>query len=169
MPVLSPLRLEGKGEAKRDTFMKINWGTGIVIALVVMISGMIYLVSIAVRQDYDLVDNDYYQKSVNYQQHIEEVKNTEALAEKIKFDQSADTLKITFPNLGNAKEYSGEIHFYSPVEEKRDETVKLKLNDSFSQSISLKSLKSGRYTVKIDWSVHKVSYYQEEEIVVSSD
>ena len=146
--------------------MKINWGTGIVIALVVMIGGMIYLVSIAVRQDYDLVDKDYYQKSVNYQQHIEEVKNTAALTERIKFDQSADTLKILFPNLGNVQEYSGEIHFYSPVEEKRDETVKLKLNGNFSQSVGLKSLKSGRYTVKIDWSVSKVSYYQEEEITV---
>ena len=146
--------------------IKINWGTGIVIALVVMISGMIYLVSIAVRQDYDLVDNDYYQKSVNYQQHIEEVKNTAALAEKIKFEQTADTLKITFPNLGSAQEYAGEIHFYSPVEEKRDETVKLKLNGSFSQSIGLKSLKKGRYTVKIDWTAGKVSYYQEEEITI---
>lgn len=146
--------------------MKINWGTGIVIALVVMIGGMIFLVSIAVRQDYDLVDKDYYQKSVNYQQHIEEVKNTAALTEKIKFDQSADTLKISFPNLGNVQEYSGEIHFYSPVEEKRDETIKLKLNGNFSQSVGLKSLKSGRYTVKIDWSVGKVSYYQEEEITV---
>lgn len=144
--------------------MKINWGTGIVIALVVMIGGMIFLVSIAVRQDYDLVDKDYYQKSVNYQQHIEEVKNTSALAEKIKFDQSADTLKIMFPNLGNVQEYSGEIHFYSPVEEKRDETIKLKLNGNFIQSVGLKSLKSGRYTVKINWSVGKVSYYQEEGI-----
>lgn len=146
--------------------MKINWGTGIVIALVVMISGMIYLVSIAVRQDYDLVDKDYYQKSVNYQQHIEEVKNTETLSEKIKFEQSADTIKIVFPNLGNTQEYSGEIHFYSPVEEKRDETVNLKLNGNFIQSISLKSLKSGRYIVKIDWSMGKVSYYQEEEITL---
>jgi hypothetical protein len=136
---------------------------------VMMISGMIVLVSIAVRQDYDLVDNDYYQKSVNYQQHIEEVKNTSALTEKIKFDQSTDTLRIVFPNLGNVQEYSGEIHFYSPVEEKRDETVKLKLNSNFSQSIGLKSLKSGRYTVKIDWAVGKVSYYQEEDIVVGSD
>jgi len=146
--------------------IKINWGTGIVIALVVMIGGMIYLVSIAVRQDYDLVDKDYYQKSVNYQQHIEEVKNTEALAEKIKFDQSADTLKMMFPDLGNIPEYSGEIHFYSPVEEKRDETITLKLNGNFSQSIGLRSLKSGRYTVKINWSANKVSYYQEEEITV---
>jgi len=146
--------------------MKINWGTGIVIALVVMIGGMIFLVSIAIRQDYDLVDKDYYQKSVNYQQHIEEVKNTAALAEKIKFDQSADTLKMMFPNLGTVQEYSGEIHFYSPVEEKRDETLKLKLNSNFSQSIGLKGLKSGRYTIKIDWSVGKTSYYQEEEITL---
>jgi hypothetical protein len=146
--------------------IKINWGTGIVIALVVMIGGMTYLVSIAVRQDYDLVDKDYYQKSVNYQQHIEEVKNTSALAERIKLDQSADTLKISFPKLGNVQEYSGEIHFYSPVEEKRDETIKMKLNDNFNQSIGLKSLKSGRFTVKIDWSVGKTSYYQEEEITL---
>ena len=146
--------------------IKINWGTGIVIALVVMIGGMTYLVSIAIRQDYDLVDKDYYQKSVNYQQHIEEVKNTSALTERIKFDQSADTLKMMFPNLGTVQEYSGEIHFYSPVEEKRDEILKLKLTGNFSQSIGLKSLKSGRYTVKIDWSVGKVSYYQEEEITV---
>lgn len=146
--------------------MKINWGTGIVIALVVMIGGMIFLVSIAIRQDYDLVDNDYYQKSVNYQQHIEEVKNTEALSEKIRLEQTDDSIRLTFPKLSAISDYSGNIHFYSPVEEKRDETIKLNLTDNYSQSIALKSLKSGRYTVKIDWSANKVSYYQEEEIVL---
>ena len=146
--------------------MKINWGTGIVIALVVMIGGMIFLVSIAIRQDYDLVDNDYYQKSVNYQQHIEEVKNTEALPEKIRLEQTDDSIRLTFPKLSAISDYSGNIHFYSPVEEKRDETIKLNLTDNYSQSIALKSLKSGRYTVKIDWSANKVSYYQEEEIVL---
>ena len=146
--------------------MKINWGTGIVIALVVMIGGMIFLVSIAIRQDYDLVDNDYYQKSVNYQQHIEEVKNTEALPEKIRLEQTDDSIRLTFPKLSAISDYSGSIHFYSPVEEKRDETIKLNLTDNYSQSIALKSLKSGRYTVKIDWSANKVSYYQEEEIVL---
>jgi hypothetical protein len=146
--------------------MKINWGTGIVLALVVMIGGMIVLVSIALRQDYDLVENDYYQKSVNYQQHIEEVKNTEALADKIKVEQTADSLKLIFPSLSAARNYSGEIHLYSPMEEKRDEVVKLKLNDRFSQAISLKNLKNGRYAVKINWSANSVSYYQEQEITV---
>ncbi len=146
--------------------MKFNWGTGIVLALIVMIGGMIVLVSIALRQNYDLVESDYYQKSVNYQQHIEEVKNTEALADKVKVEQTADSLKLIFPSLSAVPNYSGEIHLYSPVEEKRDEVVKLKLNDRFSQVISLKNMKRGRYAVKINWSANSVPYYQEQEITV---
>lgn len=146
--------------------LKFNWGTGIVLALIVMIGGMIFLVSIALRQDYDLVETDYYQKSVNYQKHIDEVKNTEALAEKIRFNQTADSLKLIFPALASVQDYSGEIHFYSPVEADLDETVKLKLDNGFCQSVSLKRLKNGRYTVKIDWQAKQVSYYQEHEIVI---
>ena len=146
--------------------IKFNWGTGIVLALIVMIGGMIFLVSIALRQDYDLVESDYYQKSVDYQKHIDEVKNTESLAEKVTVDQTGDSLKLIFPALASVNDFSGEIHFYSPVEEKRDETVKLKLNNQFIQAIDLKNLKIGRYTVKLNWTANKKSYYQEQEITV---
>ncbi len=146
--------------------IKFNWGTGIVLTLGIMIVGMIFLVSIAVRQDYDLVDHDYYQKSINYQQHIDEVRNTEGLPGKIQFELSADTLKLRFPDLVKSSEYSGEIHFYSPVQERRDLKLPVKINTTFTQNISLNNLESGRYQVKIDWSANKVSYYQEEEITV---
>lgn len=146
--------------------MKFNWGTGVVLALLVMIFGMIVLVSIAVRQDFDLVENDYYQKSITYQQHIEKVENTAALERKIVFEHSADTLKLTFPNLANYGDYTGEIHFYSPVEAKRDSSLAVKLDLAFTQIIDLQNLKKGRYLVKIEWKANGISYYQEEEIVV---
>lgn len=146
--------------------MKFNWGTGIVLALLVMIAGMSFLVSIAVRQDFDLVDKDYYQKSITYQQHIEKIGNTAELDVKIIFELSADTLKLTFPNLANHQEYSGEIHFYSPVEARRDFSLEVKVDTAFSQIIDLKNLEKGRYQVKIDWTANAVSYYQEEEMVV---
>jgi len=146
--------------------MKFNWGTGIVLAFLVMISGMVFLVSIAVRQNEDLVEKDYYQKSLDYQQHIEKVRNTEKLAEEIQFKLSTDTLRLQFPRIENAQAYSGEIHFYSPVAEKRDFTLPVKLNSVYSQSIDLKKLAKGRYEVKIDWSANKVGYYQEEAIVI---
>ncbi len=146
--------------------IKFNWGTGIVIALILMVAAMSFLVSIAIRQDFDLVDNDYYQKSITYQQHIEKVGNTAALEKKIVFELSADSLKLTFPSLTNYQDYTGEIHFYSPVEERRDFSLPLILKVDFSQIISLKNLEKGRYQVKIDWTANKVGYYQEEEIVI---
>lgn len=146
--------------------MKFNWGTGLVIAMVVMIGGMITLVTIAVRQDYDLVEDNYYQKSVNYQQHIDKEKRTDELGKKITFSQTKDSLTITFPNVGEFIGYSGKIHFYSPVAEIRDLTLPVKLNSVFSQSIDLNRLEKGRYQVKIDWSAGKIDYYQELEIVI---
>jgi hypothetical protein len=146
--------------------MKFNWGTGIVLALIIMMSGMLFLVSIALRQDNDLVDKDYYQKSITYQEHIEKVRNNEALAEKIRFEIEPESMKLIFPNLADAKEYSGEIHFYSPVEAKRDLIVSIKPDSSLFQNIDLKDLEKGRYQVKINWMVGKVSYYQEEEITL---
>jgi hypothetical protein len=146
--------------------MKINWGTGIVLALVIMVSGMLYLVSIALRQNDDLVENDYYQKSITYQQHIDEARNNNALTEKIKFELSPESLKLSFPKLANSQEFEGEIHFYSPVEEKRDMTVQIKLDSIYNQIVDLKSMQKGRYQLKIDWKAGKVAYYQEEEITV---
>lgn len=146
--------------------MKFNWGTGIVLALLTMITGMIVLVSIAVRQDYDLVDKDYYRKSVNYQQHIERVKNNEALYEKIQLKLSGDSLILSFPRLTDHTGYSGEIHFYSPVEEKRDLTLKVQPDSSYLQKVELSTLKAGRYQLKIDWEAKGTGYYQEEEIAV---
>jgi len=146
--------------------LRFNWGTGIVLAMIIMVSGMIYLVSIAIRQDYDLVDKDYYQKSITYQQHIEKVRKNDALAEKIKFSLSPESFKLTFPNLAANQEYSGEIHFYSPVAEKRDLTLKIKLDENYSQTIDLTGLEKGRYQVKIDWNISGTEYYQEHEITV---
>jgi nitrogen fixation protein FixH len=148
--------------------MKLNWGTGIVVAFLIMISGIIYLVSIALSQNDDLVEKDYYQKSIEYQQHIEKVKRTDALPDEVILVQTADSLRLIFPTLGNHLEYSGQIHFYSPVEENRDLILAVNLNSVYSQIIDMKSLSGGRYLVKIDWSFNKTDYYQEEEIAVVS-
>ena len=146
--------------------MKFNWGSGIVIAIIVMVAAMSFLVSIAVRQKFDLVENDYYQKSIAYQQHISKVENTAALAKKITFKLTTDTLKLIFPNLTSYPDYSGEIHFYSPVDSNRDYIIPIKLDTSYMQPIVMKNLKKGRYQVKIEWIANQISYYQEEDIVV---
>ncbi len=146
--------------------IKFNWGTGVVMALLIMMAGMTYLVSIAIRQDHDLVDDNYYQKSINYQQHIDDAGNTAKLDQKLVFTLSVDTLKIQFPELAVSTDYSGEIHFYSPVAAKRDFKLAAKPDTGFAQIIALKSMEAGRYQVKVNWTANSVSYFQEEEILI---
>jgi len=144
--------------------LKVNWGTGIVIALLIMMSAMLYLVSIAVRQDFDLVEKDYYQKSVNFQSQIDKINNVRKLEVPVKLIQSEKAIQLDFPKLFQNELLEGTIHIYSPVSEKNDLTLPIRLDAGLSQSISVKNLPRGRYTVKLDWTSNDKPYYQELEI-----
>lgn len=144
--------------------IKINWGTGIVIALAVMMSGMLFLVYYATRQDYSLVEKNYYQKEIAYQEHIDKVKNANALNEKIALLQTGNRLRLTFPDLFHADTLKGTIHLYSPVSEKNDLIVPIQLDNQLSQLVSIGKLPKGRYKIKVDWTARKTPYYQELEI-----
>jgi len=146
--------------------MKLNWGTGIVIALSIMIIGMLTLVYIATRQDYFLVEKDYYQKGINYQGQIDRINNLNKLREKPQLIQEGQSLKLQLPAWFQNKTIEGEILIYSPVDEKLDKTTAMKLDDSMSQTISLQGTKLGRYTVKLDWQADNTPYYWEQQIIV---
>ncbi|WP_321289273.1 FixH family protein [uncultured Sunxiuqinia sp.] len=146
--------------------IKINWGTGIVIALVIMISGMTFLVSIAVRQDYSLVEKDYYQKSISYQSKIDKITNANSLKEKVSLTQSTNGLRLKFPNEFQDKLIQGTIQLYSPMSEKNDLNIPLKLDSKLEQLITVQKIPKGRYKVKLDWTVDQKSFFQELEIIL---
>ncbi|MDZ7847906.1 MAG: FixH family protein [Owenweeksia sp.] len=59
--------------------MKLNWGTGIAIVLILFAISMGYAVYKAVQQNYDLVTTDYYAEELAYQEKIDQKKNGLAL------------------------------------------------------------------------------------------
>ena len=145
---------------------KINWGTGIVIALAIMMSGMLFLVFLATRQNYSLVEKNYYQKEIAYQEQIDKIHNANALPEKIEMTQSGNALKLTFPELFQSDTLEGTIHLYSFVSDKNDLTVPIELNNQLNQLVSIGKLPKGRYKVKVDWTARKTQFYQELEIML---
>lgn len=146
--------------------IKFNWGTGIFIAIVLMVSAMGVLVYIAVSQDYYLVEDDYYQKAVNYQEHINKEINTNQLAEKIIFSESDEGLKISWPEQAKGETVSGKILLYHAENSGFDSKLDVKMDADLQQLISTSSLHKGRYTVKIDWSMNDKAYYQEHQFSV---
>ena len=62
--------------------MRINWGTGIVLAFIAFISFIMYFViqmNTDDRADHELVTTDYYKKELAYQQEIDAEQNAAVL------------------------------------------------------------------------------------------
>ncbi|MBM3437074.1 MAG: cytochrome C oxidase Cbb3, partial [Bacteroidetes bacterium] len=80
--------------------MKIrwNWGTGIFVASVAFMLMIVIFVIFMFRQNFDLVENDYYPKALEYQQKIDKTENSRLLAERVKTEKVNGTLFFTFPS-----------------------------------------------------------------------
>jgi hypothetical protein len=67
--------------------MKINWGTGIVIAIglfMTFILVLVYKMTVDQKYNHDLVVEEYYKKELAFQEEIDAEKNALSLSERIK-------------------------------------------------------------------------------------
>ena len=55
--------------------IKWNWGTKLVIAIILFMGFIFVLVYLSTQNTIDLVERDYYPKGLKYQNRIEEIKN----------------------------------------------------------------------------------------------
>ena len=97
--------------------MKINWGTGIVIAFVLFISFILFFVIKASTQkkyNYDLVSEEYYKDELNYQTDIDKLNNTKELNIKITTIKTKDGIEIAFPENYITESINGKVSLYRP-------------------------------------------------------
>ena len=83
------------------TKMKINWGTGIVLAFIGFISFIMYFIitmNVDKTYEHDLVTEDYYAEELDYQNDINKLENSKKLSENISYKKTEEGLVIYFPN-----------------------------------------------------------------------
>ena len=146
--------------------MKFNWGTGIVLTLVVFVSGMMLLVYLSFQQKINLVSHEYYPKGLIYEDHITKVKNTAALKKQVKIEESNKIIKITYPKFFLGKQNEGTVLIYRPSDFELDQKFKMVINESLVQQIRIEELIKGKYYVKLEWISDSVAYYYEKDIYI---
>jgi len=146
--------------------IKINWGTGIVIAFVIFMGGTISTAVYLMNKDINLVADDYYDQEINYQKHIDRMERTSQLEEKqiIFFDGS--TVKIIIPKVLVKKELSGEIYFYRPSDSNSDIKITLIPDTSGIQVIPVERLDKGYWKIKVSWLSNGKDYFSEDRILI---
>lgn len=147
--------------------IKINWGTGILIAIIIFISFILFMVFQTTRQDHSLVMDDYYEQSFRYNEKLHKLENTEKLEEKVKIAKSTDFVVITFPEIFIPDSIIGTIQFYHPSTSAYDKKMTIKCDEKGKVYYPLQDLKKAKYAIKLDYIYRTIPYYQEESLFIN--
>jgi len=145
---------------------KLNWGTGILIGIIVFVIISISMTVIFMTQDVDLVADKYYENSLQYQVEIDKQNRTKSLDEQVKINFNGEIINILFPSAYLDKDISGEIYFYRPSNPALDFKLPLHLGEDGSETIPTQRLEKGFWRLKLNWTMDGNEYYNERAITI---
>jgi hypothetical protein len=140
--------------------MKINWGTGIVIAFTLFMSFILYFVikvQSNTKYDNELVVEEYYKHDAKFQEEMERVQNAHNLVEQPKIISEYGEIKIIFPEEFDAKTIKGKVSLYRPSNKNLDFEIPISISTS-TLLIPKKSLLGGRWDINMEWNYDGKSY-----------
>lgn len=146
---------------------KISWGTGIAIGIIVFVIISITMTVIFMTQDVSLVSDNYYEKSLSYQEEIDKQSRTKSLDEEVKINFSGEAINILFPFTYLDKDLSGEIYFYRPSNPALDFKLPLHLGEDGNQIIPTQRLEKGFWRLKLNWTMDGNGYFNERAITIN--
>ena len=148
--------------------MKINWGTGIVIAFGLFMTFILYFVfevQSNSKYDNDLVVEEYYKHDSHFQEEMARIQNAHDLQQKPSINYTDEGVKITFPVILDSNKITGNILLYRPSNKKFDFNTSINLTNS-SLLIPQNKLVKGRWDVNMEWQYNGKKYLTKEVIYV---
>lgn len=146
--------------------MKLNWGYGILIAIITMVLALLGLVFMSVNESIELVNEDYYPKGLVYEQEIQKQKHAAQLENPIEIDINKE-IKISFPPEFQKPELiTGEIWFYRASDISSDLKDSISLDSTGSLLYPLSQFAKGKYDIIIDWNYDGKAYLQKTPIYI---
>jgi nitrogen fixation protein FixH len=143
----------------------MNWGYRITIAFILFAAFIGYIVIRASTTKNELVDSNYYEQEMKYQNVMNEKQNTANLNQKPVINQQGENIVISFPDELAKNFESGECLFFRPADSKLDKTIKLNLENG-NQNLATSQFSKGLYSVKLSWQMNGKKYVDEKDLVI---
>lgn len=113
--------------------MKINWGTGIVIAFGIFITfilSFVFRVQSNPEYDNEMVTDNYYVKDTKYGEQLEKMQRAADLKLQPTIKSVKEGIEVSFPQELAQELSKGEVSLYRPSDKKFDFQVPLNLSES---------------------------------------
>lgn len=147
--------------------MRISWGIKITVLYLGFVALVIALVSMAMRQNVDLVSKDYYEQELKFQDKINKSNRSQALKEPLTWEVKQGALLLKFPEQFQGQKISGSIYFFRPSDAAMDKIISLPGDTNLSVNIATDKLNRGLYKIQISWEVNNEEYYNEGIIQIN--
>lgn len=140
--------------------MKINWGTGIVLAFIGFISFILFFVvrmNMDDHANHDLVTEEYYKAELGFQKEIDAETNANNLSSKLIIRKTPEGLLVQFPEEIESDKIKGTVSLYRPSNKHLDFDLPISLSNTHLL-IPDKRLLDGRWDIKISWEYDDLPY-----------
>jgi hypothetical protein len=148
--------------------MKINWGTGIVIAFALFMSFILFFVfrvQSDSKYDNELVVEEYYKQERSLQAKLDREQNAADLIHKVQVETTPEAIKITFPEGFDATKIKGKVSLYRPSNQKLDFEIPISLSAPYLL-IPKSDLAGGRWDITVDWEYEGKGYLSNEMLML---
>lgn len=146
--------------------MKFNFGTGLFIGAALFMTFVVVLVIKITQTDVPLVEENYYEKGVKYQQTID---NRAAANELINIQaikgSNQSTIVAINKNTINDTLWAKAL-FYRPSDPTMDFSIDVMLIDTLVYPINADKLGKGKWTIKLSWQQNNQQFNKEQDVIL---
>jgi nitrogen fixation protein FixH len=153
---------------KRSKTTRSRWGLGVASLYGGFVVFVLALVAFASLQRFHMVESNYYEKELVYQQQIDRTTRANTLPTRlaVQYEPSSDRIVLQFPEAGVEESVSGRIVLFRPSDRHLDKELVVQTDRQGRQYISTSGLARGLWRLKTAWARAGIEYYHEEILVL---
>jgi len=145
--------------------MKFTWGTGILIFLIMFLLACAIFIGFAMRQDVNLVHEDYYERGVEYTEQMNVDARSKSFMDSVKTRFKGEYLVVDLHRSPQMKIDSGYVLLYRPSSSSLDLKIPFDVVNN-TLNIPGSELFKGRYILKLSWYSEGLKYEVDKAIDV---
>ncbi len=152
--------------------MKINrnlWPLGIFVTFGLFFIGMATVVVIAATHREHLVNENYYEQELKFQDQINSVDRTQKSGATIAYDARTGELTLTLPPAHLTQKFSGVIQLYRPSAPELDREFLLEPKSDGTQTLNVSKLTAGLWVARAKWVAGGENYFLEQKITIAGN
>jgi hypothetical protein len=142
----------------------MNWGRGLTLFIVGFILAMLGMVYIAFKQSNEMIEDNYYDREVRYQEIIDAKSNLNPLLGEFILADSNDFILLRLPASASTAIQDGELRMIKMDAAASDNTLNVTQAET---RIDKAKFQKGLYHIKLGWDSEGKSYFYENDLMIN--